>query len=147
MIIAKWKFEGLFKGDAQKVAEEIYSIGEEATPQQILDKARDKKTELNKCFEWDDSKAAEKWRLQTARQIACSLVIKVEENKPQPPTPIRVFYTTPKAEGYKPTEYIVRDKNAYSELLAQAKAELRNFKAKYKSLTELEDIFALIDEI
>ena len=42
MIIATWKrgFEGLHKGtDAQKVAEEIISIGDDATPQQIVERA------------------------------------------------------------------------------------------------------------
>ena len=52
-----------FKADAQKCADEIMEICDElesATPQQILDKARDSNTELHKCFTWDDTEAAEK---------------------------------------------------------------------------------------
>ena len=71
MIVAKWKEGiGFYKGiSAQKVAEEIASIGESATPQQIVDRARDENSELHKCFEWDDSIAAENWRKQQARII------------------------------------------------------------------------------
>lgn len=50
---------------------EICDQMESATPQQILEKARDESTELHKCFTWDDSIAAEKYRIQEARQIVC----------------------------------------------------------------------------
>ena len=63
---AKWldEFKSLYKGaDAQLVADEIMSIGDAATPQQIVEKARDEATELHKCFTWDDRIAAEKYRL------------------------------------------------------------------------------------
>ena len=69
MIIATWKMPGLFKADAQKVAEEIKSIGDEVTAEQIVELARDEDTELHKCFDWNDQTAAEKWRKQQARQI------------------------------------------------------------------------------
>lgn len=78
MIFAAWKSGSRYSADAQKVAEEIYSIGESATTAQILDKARDDKSELHKCFEWDDTKAAKSWRMQQARHLVCNLVIKEE---------------------------------------------------------------------
>lgn len=61
MIAATWKTgtDGLYKADAQKVAEEILSIGESATPAQIVDRAKDESAELHKCFEWDDTAAAQ----------------------------------------------------------------------------------------
>ena len=77
MLVASWKSGfGLFHADAQKVANEIAEIGESATPREILEKGRDPKTELHKCFEWDDTVAAEKYRIQQARQIVCCLVIR-----------------------------------------------------------------------
>ena len=57
MTVASWRSGlGVFKADAQKVADEIRSIGEEVSPVQIVAKARNKDTELHKCFEWDDTK-------------------------------------------------------------------------------------------
>ena len=46
MIFAAWKPGSRYGADAQKVADEISGIGDSATPAQILDKARDNKSEL-----------------------------------------------------------------------------------------------------
>lgn len=65
MLTATWG-KHFFKADATKCASEIMEICdqmESATPQQILEKARDESTELHKCFTWDDSIAAEKYRI------------------------------------------------------------------------------------
>ena len=145
MTVASWRSGlGVFKADAQKVADEIRSIGEEVSPVQIVAKARNKDTELHKCFEWDDTKAAEKYRLYQARQVVCSLVFKEVEEK-EDTTPRRIFHRTENTGGYKPLELIVKNQTEYEKLLEQARAELRTFKVKYHSLSELEEILALID--
>lgn len=145
MIFAAWKSGCRISADAQKVADEILAIGNSATTAQILDKARDEQTELHKCFDWDDAEAAEKWRLQQARHIVCSLVIKEKDEAPQPE--VRIFYKTDSETGYKPTVLIVQDKDEYRKLLDRALAELNSFRAKYKALTELDGVFDAIDKV
>lgn len=137
--------EGLFKADANLVAHEIMSIGEAVTPAQIVEKARDEGTELHKCFEWNDGVAAEKYRLYQARQVVCNLVIKRPEGDEDKP-PVRTLHKIDRAHdsGYRPTELIVRNQDEYEKLLQQAYAELHAFKVKYQSLSELEEILALI---
>ena len=146
-ISAAWKagFSSLHKADAQSVAEEIISIGESATPEQIVDKARDQSTELHKCFEWDDTTAAEKYRLQQARQIVCHLVIRetIAENKP----PIRFFFKPDSDSGYQPTRTIVRNQDSYQNLLASAMRDLDALRRKYHSLCELDRVFEEIDQL
>ena len=137
-----WKFNNLYKADAEKVSKEIESIPN-ATPSSILEFARNENSELHKCFEWDDTVAAEKYRLQQARNIVCNLVY--QEEKKEEPTKLRVFYNKSSTNTYQPTRVLVRNEDSYKELLMQAKSELRAFKNKYKMLTELEDIFNLID--
>ena len=146
MITAKWKEGyGFFAhADAQTVAEEILSIGSDATAKQIVDKARDESTELHKCFQWDDSIAAEKYREGQAREIIRLLVIK-EEEVPVDRPEVRYFFKPKKDEGYKPTQVIVKKEDEYTALLAQAWAELHAFKVKYSMLNELREIFELID--
>lgn len=143
MIIAEWSVKGLFKADPNVVAEEIYAIGGEVTPSQVLEKARSKDTELHKCFDWNDKSCAEKWRLHTARNVINHLVIKVSEQEDRPAP--RVFYKTSQDTGYQRTEYIIKDIDEYQQLLDQAMRELRIFKEKYKTLTELNEIFELIE--
>ena len=145
MIQAKWKNGyGFFKADAQLVAEEILEIGDDVHAEDILDKARNEDTELHKCFEWDDGIAAEKYRLQQARDIVKLLVIR-EESEPVDRPEIRLFYKTDQQEGYKPTKIIVKKEDEYRLLLERAYGELRAFKAKYSMLTELQEIFDLIN--
>ena len=146
MLKTIWRAEyaHLYKGaDAQKVTEEILSIGETATPQQIVDYAKDEATELHKCFEWNDEVAANQFRLQQARNITHHLVI--EENEPKEDKPPMRFFVMPvRGNGYVPIQHVFKRENEYQQLLKQAMAELRAFKQKYARLTELQEIFDLI---
>lgn len=147
MTIATWKSGPcVFKADAQKVAEEISSIGLSVQPEEIVDKARDKSTELHKCFEWDDTKAAEKYRVYQARQIVCHLIVK-EVNKESQKQEVRFFYKTDKQEGYKPVSYIMRNEDEYQKLLDRALSELKAFENKYSTLKELNGLFELINTL
>lgn len=147
MTIAMWKhgFDRLYKADAQKVAQEILAIGDDVTPEQILERARDEGTELHKCFEWDDTVAAEKYRLRQAGDVVRHLVIKRQDYEPKDSPQLRFFYKTDGSAGYKPTTIIYRNPDEYQLLLSRARAELHDFKRKYSMLTELEEILALID--
>jgi len=69
-----WKIKGLYKADAGLVYDEITSIGDEVTPEQIVDYAKDKDTELHKCFEWKDRISAHKYRLSQAQSIIRNIV-------------------------------------------------------------------------
>lgn len=147
-IVAKWSATGTrFGADAQKCYEEIMSICDDfdsASPRAILDKARDETTELHKCFTWDDSIAAERWRVNEARLVTRQLVIKeVEVPKDRPE--VRLFYKTDNESGYKPTHIVVRKEDEYKQLLQRAWSELEAFRRKYAMLNELQEIFEVID--
>ena len=118
-------------------------LGDNVKPAEIVEAAKDEESELHKCFEWDDTKAAHKYRLTQARTLVLNLVI--TESKPtEEPQQVRVMYTS-KDGGYKQTKFIVQDKDEYQHMLEKAKAELRAFKKKYAMLQELQTIFELID--
>lgn len=145
MVFAAWKPGSRYGADAQKVADEISSIGDSATPAQILDKARDKNSELHKCFDWNDAEAAEKWRLQQARLVVCNLIYK--ETIRESASPVRLFFKTDGESGYKSTSLILQNKDEYQKLLSRALAELNSFKTKYKTLSELDGVFDAIDQL
>ena len=142
MAQVKWKTNLFGDADAQKVADEI---GEQnTTPEEVLEKAKDPDSELHKCFEWDDTVAAEKYRLQQARTIMCNLVWVTEDKKDE----VRVFYnlTFEKSE-YHPTKLIMQKPDEYQALLNKAKSELSAFKKKYSMLKELKKVFEDIEEL
>lgn len=138
----RWKINGIFKADPQKIFKELGSTS--ITPEEVLEKARNEKTELNKCFEWNDGIAAEKYRLQQARQIIQLLVVvpKSEDSEP-----IRAFQITSERNTYQPTRLFLEDPDEYQILLRRAKIELQEIKKRYKMLSELETIFEAIDNL
>ena len=147
MVKAIWRpdMAGFYTGvDAMKVAEEIMEIGEAATPAQIVDRARDEGSELHKCFEWDDAKAAQSYRLQQARTVVHMLVVEEVNPPEEDAAPIRFFVQPDKGHGYKPIEVVFKRDDEYQMLLQRALAELRDFKRKYERLKELREILDLI---
>ena len=145
-IIATWRTPGFFKADAQKVSEELREIGEEFTPQDIVEAAEDETKELHKCFEWDNDKAADSYRLYQARVLTSQLVFKREVTDDNPaPAPVRIFNKTEGGGGYKIPERTFKVQEEYEALLQRARAELHAFKVKYAALHELDYILELID--
>lgn len=144
MIKAKWRegFDRFYDADAELVAQELSKL-KSTKPADIVDAARDEGTELHKCFTWKDDEAAEKWRVQEARNLMYRLVIK-EEEVPKDRPEIRMYYNTKPSEGYKPTEIVITQVDEYKRMLERAYAELRAFKEKYSCLKELKEILDLI---
>lgn len=146
-VVASWKINGFYKADASKVANEIQSLGNDFTPQEIVDMARDSCTELHKCFEWDNEIAAEKYRLTQAQHILRLLVVSEIKNENEcTKTNLRIFHKDfNKKHSYTPIHIAVKNEHEYESLLKKALEELKAFKKKYHMLSELEEILALID--
>lgn len=147
-IIAEWRVPGLVKADPQRVYEELRDLCNdigEAKPDQIVERAKDKSTELHKCFTWNNTIAAEKWRLHEAVQLTSNLVFRreVTEDGTKPPA-VRILNRTDNG-GYKVPERVFKVQSEYEALLQRALAELHSFKLKYAALNELDYILQLID--
>lgn len=141
-MLAEWRVKGIYKADAQKVADEIGN--DKITPQEMIEKARNEQSELHKCFEWNDTVAAEKYRLQQARIVLSMLVFKPKAVEEQP---VRMFSLTTEKSVYQPTKQFLVQADEYQDLLKRALAELEAFKRKYRTINELEGLFEAIDAI
>lgn len=130
----------------EKVFHEIEAIGERATPQEIVDRAKDESTELHKCFEWRDTIAANNWRKQEARLIRAFLKIRSDRDEDAPE--IHAFYFTGADDGYISARKVFTIPDEYAALLKRAHAELHAFSKKYQTLkNDLGDILALIEQL
>ena len=138
----EWRIDGIYKADAQKVADEIGN--DRISPAEVLEKARDVNSELHKCFEWNDSIAAEKYRLQQARGILINLVYKEKESNAEQ---VRTFQITSQRNVYQPTVSFLVQEDEYQNLLKRAKSELESFKKRYHTLSELQEVFEAIELI
>ena len=147
-----WKINGIFKADPNKVYDEITSLGEKFTPEQIVEYAREnKKSELNKCFEWSDKAAAKKYRIIQAQTIIRNIVVikDVEEGDPDTGRVVvrAIISTNERTNEYEPIQRTVVNQNSYNRLLAAAMDELQAFKKKYDTLAELSGIIAEIEAL
>lgn len=144
--MVEWKVKGFFKADAEKVYSEIISLGDSFSPEQIVEAAKNKKSELHKCFTWDDTVAAKKWREHQARMLVAQLVIRTE-TKDHEPVAVRIISSTSVKNEYKPVVKLIEVEQDYADLLARAISELKAFQRKYKTVKELREIFEAIDEL
>jgi len=141
----EWKVKGIYKANAQTVYDEIQQIGDTYTPEQIVEKATDESTELHKCFEWDDSEAAHKYRLSQAQGIVRCLVLVNEKVEDKELRQTRAIVSTNMRENtYEPVKITIRNVDSYERLKAEALRELEAFRKKYAVIEEIGDI---IDEL
>ena len=145
MLKAAWKVDGFYKADASKVLNELSELGDEYSLSDVVEKAKDKNSEMHSIFEWDNSVAGNKYREIQAGTMVRNLVI-VRHDETEEKTNVRYFVSTGKRDStYTPTRLVIRNQDAYEQLLERAYAELRTFKEKYSTLSELDEILALID--
>lgn len=148
-MVYKWSGYS-YKINAQIVGEEIEKIEQKKgsfTPRDIVKTAQAEKNPLHPLFEWDDKKAADAHRLQTARQILCCL-IKVEKDQ----KPVRAFVNietkAPTKQGLFANIRTAMETAETREIVLQnALAELMAFKSKYASLIELSSVFEAIEKL
>ena len=153
--VATWepKTEGLFKkANAQKVAEEIYELGDKVEVDDILDMARNPRKEIHKLIEWDDAVAAENFRRDQVRSITRHLqIVEIGIDKNKKPekigVPLRLYHNLEGETGYRPLTKIILDESLHNQLLMTARAELNAFMIKYSTLEELSPVFKAIREL
>lgn len=71
---SKRQFSLNAKVNAEEVVQELITL-ERITPEDIIIRAQNTSSALNKYFEWDDTKAAHGYRLQQARHLVISIQI------------------------------------------------------------------------
>lgn len=164
----QFKIGAHISGDAQKVGERLEAIrikNDGLTPTVVLNDARQESSVLHGYFEWDDSLAAEKYRLdQAGHLIRCVTVVypdqKLEADPRQislesvpavveAPRSVRAFVAV-KRDGerlYESTERAMGDDEMRRQVLAQAHDELASVGRKYRELQELAGVFLALDQV
>lgn len=149
-----WKPGVQFKVEAQVAADTIRrlqrSLGTETvTAKDLLDASRDENAPLHSCFEWDNSIAAEQYRIEQARKIIGGITIQyINDDKPS--TPMRLFINVepqaPKRQGaFASLDIVLKNPTYREQALNNALIELRSFQRKYAAYEELTDVFSAID--
>lgn len=143
----KYKWNNVsFSANANKVGQELEII--EATTEltnfNILQYAKThKSSELNKCFEWDNTIAGEKYRMQQANNILASISIVVTEED----EPVKAFVnikTHEEKRVFKSIVKVLENDEEYQQLLKKAERDFISYKDKYNKLVEMKDLKNII---
>lgn len=143
-MIYRWKVPGIMPVDAQTAGNELQRIYDRdgvIEPETVVEESENPSAPLHSCFEWDDEKAAHKYRITQAQNIIRAIVV-VDEAK-QPET--RAFVNVQRE--YHPVSVVVRNPEKREILLQNALNELRWFERKYNTLQELSAVFSAIKEV
>lgn len=120
------------------------------SPASVVERAAPETNPLHGCFEWDNDKAAGKWREQEARTLIGNLVtVFAGESESRQPITVRAFVNTigRDGRGYKNIVTVLGCDADRERMLATAMQELTSFKTKYASLSELAEVFGAIDRL
>lgn len=135
------------------------------TKSNFLEASRPEDSPTHKLFEWDDTKAAEKYRLGQSRFYISNLRIVVEEIKADEkpisvqsfksedgkdvPVTTRAFVSVSDTQRgraeYVNIERALSDEDMRKNVLRNALLELKEFEGKYSRYKELSGIFDAID--
>lgn len=126
--------------------------GQMLTTEEVLDAARPEKSPIHGYFQWDDSLAAESWRMVQARNLVNHIEIQVVDVYGERQT--KAFHSIEvEVEGVEARRYYVsvemvgRDEYLRSKVIAGALAELKRWEMKYRDYKELESIFGEIAKV
>ena len=152
-----WKSGTQFPVDAKIAADTIRNLqrtlGKDTiTAKELLDVSRDPNAPLHSCFEWNDSIAAEKFRVDQARRIIGSIEVQfVDDDAPEHLTKTRymvsVVPVAPKLQGeFAPIDIVRKNPDYYKQVLQNALNDLRAFQRRYSDIQELSGVFKAIND-
>lgn len=147
-MVYKWKSASRIKADPNEAAKVMNKLAEtdSLTAENLVEVSKPEDAPLHSEFEWDDTIAAVKYRNHQARNIINALVI-VPDETIKAKEPVRAFFkVVPTEPNYKQLTAIVKMPSQREMLLQSALSELVAFQKKYAVLSELEVVFASIDE-
>jgi len=118
-------------------------------PADIVEAARDPASPLHRMFNWDDSTAADEYRLWQARK----LIARVRVSVPVTPTKtitVRAYHALRSERGgYRHTRDIISDADLRESLLSQLADDLAGVRERYSmvaKVAEAKKVFSAIEE-
>ena len=139
---------------ADDAAAELHRIEQkfgEVTPRNLLDESTPEDAVMHPCYEWDDEKAADKYRLWQSRHIlSCLTVSYVQTETPEPrKIEVRAYQNVSDERNgrFINVQSAMEQTTTRDMVLMNAIKELQMFRKKYADLSELSKIISVIDEV
>jgi hypothetical protein len=147
--VYRWRTQHAAGGVSAQVVgetlERIKSMGK-LTPKNVVEEARAKESPIHKCFEWNDGRAAERYREHQARMLIGSIEV-VVKTRTSPAAPVRAFVNVRNkgVREYTPIAVAMNNKEMREQLLQRALHDLVSWRERYHTLKELAAVVAAAD--
>jgi len=139
--------------DSKVIAAALKKIQQESsiiTPRLVVQSAEDEASPLHKYFEWNNTKAAERYREWQARSLIISVYLVDSEDENS--VPVRAFVNLKPEQddefipdqGYVFTPSIASKSNYQAQVLEYAKSQLVGWRNKFGAYKEF---FGVVNEI
>ena len=143
MMAYQWKPGAFAPVSAQIVGEELNKIqiekGRFFKPADVVAVAKNDASVLHPIFEWNDIKAAARYREDQAKYIIRNVVIINQDDEQK--APVRAFVSVVVGErgesNYTTLSNAMSDDDFRAQILRQADADIRAFEAKYERFMEV----------
>lgn len=151
-MIYRWKSVG-YSVPAEKVGkifEQMEKDYGEVTSIRVLEEARPEDSILHPIFEWDDTVAAERYRLEQARKLINNIEIEIEPTSDDDkPTTITAFVDVgeSKRARYVNITTAFQNEEMKEVVFQNALNELKAFEEKYRKFTEFDRLFEEINKL
>ena len=115
-------------------------------PSYVVGESKDIKTILHRYFEWDNEKAADKYRKHQALDLICNLTAVKLTGHVEPSQPIRAFISFKQDNEFVSVANVLNTPALQENMLDMAMRELETFRQKYATLEFLSDLISDIDK-
>ena len=118
-------------------------------PRDIVETARNKFSPLHSYFEWEDSVAAEKYRIEQARELLQKVYVKIQmPDGNMKMTQIFVSLISDREKGgYRTLVDVLSNIEMRKQLIQDALRDMQIFTNKYNTLRELASVFSAIKKV
>lgn len=118
-------------------------------PIDVVNEAAKPESPLHSRFQWDDTKAANEYRIWQARELI-TVYVEVIPGTNKGPVQVYVSMSDDRKAmggGYRLIHDVLADPEARAKFLAEGLAELHRAEAKYGRLAELTDVFDAVRKV
>lgn len=136
--------DNLILSVTQEAVDELKSLARQhsgvLTAENVVKAARQSSSALHDRFEWDDTEAAEKYRLVQARYLISVSVEILPGERGRRKVFVSLRNERQHGGGYRITTDVMSDKRMREQLLEDALNEMDYFTRKYQTLKELSGV-------
>lgn len=132
---------------AQRYGARIHALALErdsVDAEDVLTDAETAESPLHDYFEWEDSEAAHKYRVNQARYLLRSIVVTVTTNGEEHDARLTYNVIVKDKSTYVPIERVMTDKEIHEQVVEKALRQLRSWQRQYR---EVQELYHVVDAI